>query len=200
MHTELDTLRWALSVKMLQTLWVKQTLGGQPPVQLYNMEGVKFCKKFFRSVPDSKNIVVFCWDRGLGQNVFDRVAAEAAQSPQVKAFICERGLCDSHWKFTGARVKIKADRVNAHVNLWEPRRRHVASVSTFVKPMRLFTSTDAFLAELFPVAINALETGAYVNPACCWPNGSEEDDWPDNLSDDWGYETGWRQRVRERKR
>ena len=77
--------RWALSVTICQQLVNSRVLDGQSAasVSLLNVDANTVNNFNFASAPN-KDVVVYCWNRGLSPDVYKNVVQAAARSPRVK--------------------------------------------------------------------------------------------------------------------
>ena len=77
--------RWALSVQTLMKHAKSGVMHMQGPgsVSLLNLDASKVNQYHFGSLPEAE-VLMYCWDRGVGMGTFEHVVRTAAASPQVK--------------------------------------------------------------------------------------------------------------------
>ena len=75
--------RWAVSVNLLWNLLSDKVLGDSPSVSLLHLDAEKLMNFVLASAPDM-DVLVYCWNRGLKDRVFQHVQQAAARTPQVK--------------------------------------------------------------------------------------------------------------------
>jgi len=120
----------------------KRRLGSNnPPVSLLHLDGNDVGS--FQVDDPNKAVLVYCWDRGLGEDLHTHLADVALRSPSVRGeiclmhvvlfsncvphftclgFICERAMNADYWESVTVNLPVTAGKVHAHLRVWGKRR------------------------------------------------------------------------------